>query len=47
MLIAIECNECGANSIYRDQTTDLKCKACESDDVKVIENSWSESLPKN
>jgi Zn finger protein HypA/HybF involved in hydrogenase expression len=40
-IITIQCNKCGARSIYQTEGTDsadLKCKLCKSDDVKVIKN---------
>ncbi len=40
-IITIQCNKCGARSIYQAEgigDQDLKCKLCKSDDVKIIKN---------
>ncbi|MDD2509836.1 MAG: hypothetical protein PHP26_01960 [Syntrophomonas sp.] len=40
MIITIQCNECGAKSINKEDDLELKCKGCKSDDVKVIKSPY-------
>lgn len=46
-LTTIECNECGAKSIYSDKEkcTVMVCKACKSDDTRIINNPWEIDRP--
>ncbi len=38
--IVVQCNECGAKSIYGAKDAEMKCKGCKSEDVKIIENPF-------
>ena len=38
--IVVQCNECGAKSIYGAKDVEMKCKGCKSEDVRVIENPF-------
>lgn len=38
--IVVQCNECGAKSIYGTEDVEMKCKGCKSEDVRVIENPF-------
>ena len=38
--IVIQCNECGAKSIYSAKDAEMKCKGCKSEDVKIIKNPF-------
>lgn len=38
-LIFIQCNQCQAKSIYKDEP-ELKCKNCGSTDIKIIKKPY-------